>query len=195
MLKLKQKVVHWTLYVSTSAHFVSGLRHCSCCRKNLPELQFRAPHDVLYATCNACRERIRQRRTTIEEVQDEEDTVDQMDPADGVHQVEPDEFDNIFGTGDDVPEFALPNESAIPEAHRAYINNFLEAERALKREICNHCEEIDWDMRLKDGQCHRCKKDKHEVKRFSRANGVSPSKSAITLILCSPFFQVKFLLR
>jgi hypothetical protein len=60
------------------------------------------------------------------------------------------------------------------------IKKFLAACMSLKREACPSCRGIDWDMRIWEGKCHRCRRDK-DIRSFGNENLTNPGRCSIQL--------------
>jgi hypothetical protein len=73
------------------------------------------------------------------------------------HRCLPGEFDDAFDDMD-IPEDFPGDIAASPDGLKC-IKKFLAADMALKREACPSCRESDWDMRIREGKCHRCRRD------------------------------------
>ncbi|KAJ7592186.1 hypothetical protein C8J56DRAFT_780947, partial [Mycena floridula] len=135
-----------------------------------------------FANCNACRENVHVNYAARNTQVAHDDAIEDDHPPEGVHIVEPDEFDNEFGDGQEFVNLLLPDDSAISACEKGLLQNFLKAEKALSHDTCPVCHEIDWDMKMKDGQCHRCRDDKKGiVKKFSSENNVNPSEVPLAL--------------
>ncbi|KAJ3759023.1 hypothetical protein F5880DRAFT_1449726, partial [Lentinula raphanica] len=95
---------------------------------------------------------------------------------DGVEVIENDDFDQFFGDGRDFPDIVLPQDSCINDREARYVKNFVDADNSLTYTSCSICEERDWNMDLREGVCKRCRRDKGDVKKWSRENNTNPSR-------------------
>ncbi|KAJ7021142.1 hypothetical protein C8F04DRAFT_918176, partial [Mycena alexandri] len=92
----------------------------------------------------------------------------------GVQIVAPDEYDQIFGDGSDIPE--LPDDSAVSPTQAECIKKFNDALDAVKIACCGTCREEGFHIKLKNsGECGRCHADKRDTKLWSDGNNVNPS--------------------
>jgi hypothetical protein len=93
----------------------------------------------------------------------------------------PNKFDNAFDEMSAVRNFLMhfdpSGEAAMSSGRSSGIC------MALKREACPSCREIDWDMRIREGKCHRCRRDK-DIRSFSNENLTNPGRCLIQLF-CS----------
>jgi hypothetical protein len=165
--------------------WASGLRYCIGCRQDKPEAQF-TENGVLFMRCNDCRPLARaqlaeKRRTVRTEALSNphnlpQDEIVDDDDYEGVQTEKPavDEFDDEF---DDmqIPE-DFPDDLAVSQKGLKCIKKFLAADTALKREVCPSCQEADWNMRVQQGKCQRCRRDKKETRSFCAENLTNPSK-------------------
>ncbi|KAH9833024.1 uncharacterized protein C8Q71DRAFT_713391, partial [Rhodofomes roseus] len=139
----------------------------------------------MLATCRNCRQRRRTRydahRLANQPAQAlNDDDIDPIDDrlaaADGVDVVEPDEYAQFFGDDSDFMDIDVPEENALPAQEAELLTKFYTKLSELSLETCVVCHEQGFDMKLKDGVCSRCHRDRAEpVKKFAPANNVSPS--------------------
>ncbi|KAJ3751768.1 hypothetical protein EV360DRAFT_11094, partial [Lentinula raphanica] len=94
---------------------------------------------------------------------------------DAVQVVDQDDYDHFFGDGHEFDDVILPEDSCINDREAQYIKNFVDADDALTYTSCSICEERDWNMEPRDGVCKRCRKDKADVKKWSKQNNTNPS--------------------
>ncbi|KAJ3971491.1 hypothetical protein EV361DRAFT_799995, partial [Lentinula raphanica] len=95
-----------------------------------------------------------------------------MDP-DAIHVVEHEDYDTFFGDGHEFAEINLPDDSCV---NAQCIKRFLDADSSLTYTSCSICEERDWNMDVREGVCKRCRKDKGDVKKWSKENNTNPSR-------------------
>jgi hypothetical protein len=156
---------------------------------------------AIRATCTACRTRLQERtavaalaREQADALRNEYDEAANDDNADGV-QAEPvdvDEFDGVFGDGNDLMDIDLPDDCAVSAREQELLRVLDEKLADIKYETCNTCLEEAFDMHVKDGMCAACSRDKEDpVRKWSAENGVHPgiycfstSKYNIWLICC-----------
>jgi hypothetical protein len=127
----------------------------------------------LYVHCNSCRKSATrpQDLSNPEELPPDEIVHETVPEGVRIDRTDPDEFHTEYD--DDIPE-DLPDDLAVSAKGLHCIKKFLIALKAFKREVCPTCSEIDWQMRLKDDKCHRCRADKRDVRKFCIENKTNP---------------------
>ncbi len=102
--------------------------------------------------------------------------------GEGVEVVEPDtdEFDLIFGAGDNFVDLDVLEEDALNAREKQLLTTFRNKLDNIILESCTCCLERDFGRHVVDGECARCRKDKAgPVKKYSDGNNMNPSKNLI----------------
>jgi hypothetical protein len=135
------------------------------------------------ANCHACLDRNAQLReqaaaATVEEQQfglaDTFEAALGDDAAEGVDATLANEFDAVFGDGNDLMDIDLPADSAMSAQEAALLESLNDKLDAIKFEACDLCWEEGFDLDAKDRICGTCRRDKDPVKKWSEANAVHP---------------------
>jgi hypothetical protein len=94
---------------------------------------------------------------------------------DGVSIEPPDEFDAVFGDGNDLMNIDLPSDSALSDREATLMARLNEELAAIKYESCDYCLEDAFGLNVVDGMCASCRRDPGDpVRKWSAENGVHP---------------------
>lgn len=131
-------------------------------------------------SCRSCLAEIRERRAAAREElrnndEDDAEHVDGPVNADGVeHGLGIPEVDGANPIDADQPD-----DAAINGREAAYLKRFRDAVGKVSLEHCLTCHEKDWNLKVVNGKCDRCRRDRGETKKWSVENGTMPGKKAI----------------
>jgi hypothetical protein len=93
----------------------------------------------------------------------------------GVSVEPPDEFDVVFGDGNDLMNIDLPSDSALSDKEATLMATLNEKLAAIKYESCDYCLEDAFGLNVVDGMCASCRQDTGgPVRKWSAENGVHP---------------------
>jgi hypothetical protein len=110
--------------------------------------------------------------TTIEN--DGQDAIAENTPE-GVSIEPPDEFDAVFGDGNDLMSIDLPDDTALSDKEAKLMEKLNEELAAIKYESCDHCLEDGFSLNVIDGMCASCRSNPGDpVRKWSAENGVHP---------------------
>ncbi|KAJ3507790.1 hypothetical protein NMY22_g16823 [Coprinellus aureogranulatus] len=105
------------------------------------------------------------------------DPVPERHDEDGEHSFEDeDEFDRFFGSGEELMEVDLPEDSALDAREAELMRNFERALDNIAFESCDSCMEEGFDLKIIEGKCSSCRNDKSDspVKKWSIENESQP---------------------
>ncbi|KZV59415.1 hypothetical protein PENSPDRAFT_567258, partial [Peniophora sp. CONT] len=80
-----------------------------------------------------------------------------------------------FGSGDDLMDVDVAEESALLAEEARRVQAFRDALDKISLGSCTCCQELDWDMKLVNGVCTKCRADKEPTKKYSTANRMNPT--------------------
>lgn len=144
-----------------------------------------AEDGTIRAACRDCLAEQRARyAAAVAAAQDEQHAQDETenslgdDHAEGFEAAAMDEYDEIFGDGQDLMDVDLPEDSALTDREAKLLQTMNEKLDALRIETCTTCMEEGFNMNLQVGICSRCRNDKGEpVRKWSNENNANPGSS------------------
>lgn len=185
----KRQVSAMVVYTCSNSPAAPGLRYCALGNHTVEIAQcIDTNTGTERLTCQHCLWRQREayagakavptgQAAAERDAQNQGDGINPDEDNGGVQAGPVDEFDAVFGDGSDLRVVDLPSDAAVSFNGAECIKNFDAALDAFNCEKCGSCREEGFDVKLKSPDlCTRCFNDKHEVRVWSDANNVNPSR-------------------